>query len=271
MQYKVRAPSSGFVSAACVVLTALLLNATGCDRVPAISTPAPMATQTARTPDLTPGATPAETPLLEIPLEILSARDALLAFLRDRYPDKAPSDGVVWIGRSTAPTGALGISSYEFTADGWQMTIAAVSISPAKVQYEMGLEDPQRGLRWTARLDAAYGLLESNLNLGAEVLVVRGIVLAYVREHHAGQAPAEDVVWIGERTTPPGMMGHETCRFISSTSGGATAGNWRMTVEYDVVPPVQVAYRAELQQLGTEFVWRGQVDAEGAVLEYRQE
>jgi hypothetical protein len=269
VQYNVRAPSSKFAIAGCMALAALLLNATGCDRVPAVSTPAPTATQSVSTPDLTPGATPAETPLVEIPLEILSARDALLAFLRDRYPDNAPSDAVVWIGRSTAPTGVLGISSYEFTGDGWLMTVAAVSISPAEVQYEMGLEDPQRGLRWTARLDAAYGLLESNLNLAAEVLVVRGIVLAYVRERHAGQAPAEDVVWIGERTTPSGMVGHETCRFVSSTSAGATAGSWTMTVEYDLVPPVQVAYRVELQQLDTGFVWRGQVDAEGTVLEHR--
>jgi hypothetical protein len=203
-----------------------------------------------------------------IPLEILSARDALLVFLRNGYPDKAPPNGLVWSGRDTTPPGVRGISTYEFTGDSWSMTVAAVSISPTEIVYETGLDNAQTGMRWTGKFDATYDLLESNWNVAVEVLVVRETVLAWVREHYAGQAPAENLVWLGARTTLFGMAGRETCQFVSA-SGKATAGGWTMTVGYEPVPPAQVVYEVDLRQAGTGFVWRGQVDAEGAVLEHR--
>jgi hypothetical protein len=254
VQSKTRALSRMVTIVGLLSLVALLANATGCDWLPATLTPAPTATQT---------------PVVEIPLAILSARDALLAFLKNQYPGKAPADSVVWSGLDTTLPRVVGVSTYEFSGDGWVMTVAAVSVSPTQTLYEMGLNSSQAGLHWTARLDAAYHLLESNLNLAVEVLVARDTALAYVRKYYTSQAPADDVAWIGERTTPSGMVGHEICQFISAGSGEVAVGAWTMTVGYDLLPPLQRVYKVDLSQAGTGFVWHGQVDAEGTVLEHR--
>jgi hypothetical protein len=242
-----------------VGLVALLVSATGCDWLPSTPAPAPTATQTL--------AAPVQTPVLDIPPAILSARDALLLFLRNQYPGKAPAEGVVWSGRDTTLPRVVDVSTFEFTGDGWLLAVAALSTSPTEVVYELSLDNAQAGLHWTGRLGATYNLLESNLNLAAEVLVARETVLAFVRKHYSVEAPADNVAWIGERTTPFGMVGHEACQFTSTSSAAAEA--WTMSVGYDLLPPLQRVYKVDLSQAGTGFVWRGQVDAEGTVLEHR--
>lgn len=280
MQAKARVLSGTFAIIGLGVLAALMVgSATSCDWFRRTPTPTLIVTRTpVSTPTLTPTATPTQPPVVELPPEILAARDVVLVFLRSEYPDKAPPDGIAWTGRDTTPPGVVGVSTYEFTGDGWLMTVAALSISPTEVLYEMGLDNPQTGLHWTGSLDADYNLLGSNLNVPVEVLVTREIVLAYVRENYAAQAPAENLVWIGERTTPSGVVGHETCQFTSvaspagagrSTSGETGADDWTMTVDYDLVSPDQVVYEVDLRRASTGFVWRGQVDAEGTVLEHR--
>ena len=270
MLSKVRVLSALFAIVGFVFLVGLLTSTTGCDRLPLIPEPVLTATQTrVLPPTLTPPATPVETPVGDIPLETLSAREAGLAFLRDEYPAKAPADGMAWIARNTTPPGVVGLFSFEFTSDSWLMTVAALPISSAEIVYETGLENPQKGLRWAGRLDASYNLLESNLNVAVEVPVVRDTVLAYVREYHASEAPAENVVWIGERTTPYGLVGHETCQFTSIPLAQAASGGWKMTVDYDLVAPAPMVYKVELSQVDTGFVWYGQVDAEGTVIEHR--
>ena len=220
----------------------LLAMVTGCDRFQ-------------KTP------TPTATPSPDIPAEVLAARDAALAYLGHAYPGKAPRASITWVGRDTTLQGLVSVSSYEFTGDNWLMTIGVPTISPGNVIYEIELGHQETGFRWTGKLDAGHALLESNLNVAVEALVVRDMVLSYVREHYADQAPAENVLWTGERTTPEGSVGHESCQF--------TADNWAMTVEYDVVRPDQVTYPVEVRNSSTGFVWRGQVNAQGEILEHR--
>ena len=205
--------------------------------------------------------TPTATPAANIPVEVLAARDAALVYLRHAYPGQAPPEGINWTGRNITPPGLVGASAYEFTSSNWLMTVRTPIVAPSNVIYEMELSNQDSAFRWTGKLNASYTVVESNLDVAVEVLVVRDMVLSYVREHYADQAPAESLAWIGERTTPEGSIGHESCRF--------TANNWIMTVAYDVVRPDQVVYQVELRNSGTEFMWRGQVDAQGAILEHR--
>jgi len=228
-----------------VLVTALLLAImTGCDGFWKTPTPTP---------------TPAATPPADIPAAVLAARDAALAHLRLAFPDKAPSEGIHWTGRNTTPPDFPGVSSYEFTGDQWLMVIRTPLLSVDTLIYEMELSNQDTGLRWTGKLDASYAVLESNLDVAVEALIVREIILAYVRERYVDQAPGEDLVWVGERTTPEGSVGHESCRF--------TADDWTMTVDYDLDRPDQVIYSIELRNSGTGFVWRGLVDADGMVQE----
>nr|MBC7243928.1 hypothetical protein [Chloroflexota bacterium] len=239
---------------AIIAMTFLMGNITACDGF--WKTPTP-------TPTQPPTAVPTATATLpsDIPAEVMAARDAALAFLQTTYPGQAPPQGLSWVGRNTTPPGVVGSSSYEFVSGDWLMWIGTPQIAPGYLIYEMELTNQQTAFHWTGTLDANYTILESNLNVAIEVLIVREIVFAHVREHYPAQAPAEDLAWIGERTTPEGAAGRESYRF--------TARAWTMTVEYDLASPEQVIYEVELSNASTAFLWRGQVDAEGTVLEHR--
>jgi hypothetical protein len=206
--------------------------------------------------------TPTPTPPADIPATVLGARDAALAYVRLAYASEAPPEDVNWTGRNTTPPDQPGVSSYEFASDSWLMAIRTPLLAPDTLIYEIELSNQDTGFHWTGKLDASYAVLESNLDVAIEVLVVRDIVLSYVRERYSDQAPGEDLAWIGERTTPEGSVGHESCRF--------TADDWTMTVDYDLARPDQVIYRVELRNSSTGFVWVGQVDPEGMVQELQR-
>lgn len=205
--------------------------------------------------------TPTSTPSPDIPTEVLAARDAALTFLRERYPDAAPAAGIHWVGQDTTPPDASGVSSFEFTSGNWLMTIWVPLIAQDNSLYEMELDNQDTGFSWTGRLNTAYVILESNLDVNVDVLVVRDLVLDYYRDNYPASAPATDLAWIGERTTPEGAVGHEWCRFV--------ANGWSMVVDYEVDRPDQVSYNVELRNSDVDLLWRCQVNAQGEILEIR--
>jgi len=225
-----------------VLVVGLVVAASGCDWSRTTPTPTPTV----------PGG---------IPTEVLTARDAALVYVRQAYPSGAPPEGLAWIGQATSPEGLVGASSYEFVGGTWLMTIQVPVVSPDIVMYEIALGNEETGFRWTGELDASYGVLESNLDVAAEVLTVRDAILLYVEENYSHQAPVRDLVWVGERTTPEGSMGHESCQF--------TADAWTMTIEYDLVLLIRRIYHVQLSDSRSGFVWRGQIDVDWIVLEHR--
>ena len=141
------------------------------------------------------------------------------------------------------------------------MTIQVPVVSPDSLVYEVALGNEGTGFRWVGELDATYSVLESNLDVAAEVLTVRDAILLYVEENYSHQAPVRELVWVGERITPEGSMGHESCRF--------TADAWTMTIEYDLVLLARRIYHIQLSDARSAFVWRGQIDVDRIVLEHR--
>jgi len=205
--------------------------------------------------------TPTPTPAATVPSEIASAREAALAYLRHAYPQRAPPAGLAWTSRSTGARAVAGSSSYELASGKWLLTIGVPVIAPGELLYEMELSNQDTGFHWMGKLNDNYAILESNLDVAVDVLIVRDTILSFVREHYPDQSPAGDMPWVGERTTPEGSVGHESCRF--------TDGDWVMTVEYDLLPPDQMSYQVGLHRSDDSFAWRGQVDAQGVVLEER--
>jgi hypothetical protein len=166
---------------------------------------------------------------------------------------------IEWVGRNTTPPGTPGLSSYEFTGGNWLLTVWIPVLSVQTVIYEMALDNQDTGFRWMGKLREDYTVLESNLNVSFDVLVVRDLVLSYYRENHPADAPQEGLIWVGERTTPEGSVGHEWCQF--------TADGWSMAVDYEVARPEQVLYNVELRDSDAGVLWRCQVDAQGQILE----
>jgi hypothetical protein len=201
------------------------------------------------------------TPAAEIPAPVLAARSAALDFLRGAYPDEAPPQDMLWTARTTAPLGLSGVSYYEFASDPWLLAVSAVTVSAQDVLFELNLDNSDTGFSWSGKLDGDYAVFESNLEVSFEALVARDLVLAHVRDRYPVEAPREDVVWMGERVTPEGAVGHEVFQF--------TADEWSMVVQYDVVRPDQASYHTELARHDEAFVWHGRVDSEGMVHELR--
>jgi len=207
--------------------------------------------------------TPAPTPTAAagIPGEVLGVRDSVLVYVRQAYAGEAPPDGVTWVGQLSSPEDLVGVSSYEFASGTWLMTVQAPVVSLDLMIYGIELRNDVTGFRWTAKLDASYSVLESNLDVAAEVLAVRDAILLHVAENYSHRAPAEDLVWVGVRTTREGSMGHESCQFAS--------GAWTMRVEYDLVLPARRIYRVELGNSGSGFAWRGQIGVDWIIMEHR--
>ncbi|KPL20852.1 MAG: hypothetical protein AMJ93_10970 [Anaerolineae bacterium SM23_84] len=209
----------------------------------------------------TPTPTPTSTPAPDIPQEVVTALYAALDHLRLAHTGQAPPEDVRWSGLNTTPPLVTGVQSYEFEANGWRMAIHALLITGDASIYEITLTNPETTFRWTSKLTADYALLESNLDVAADVVVVRDIVLSHVKARYSDQAPAHGLTWIGKRTTPEGSVGQESCQF--------TANAWTMKVAYQLARADQVSYRVELRSLSNQFIWRGIVDPQGKVKEVR--
>ncbi len=209
----------------------------------------------------TPTPTPTSTPVPDIPQEVVTALYAALDHLRVTHTGQAPPEDVRWSGSNTTPPNITGVQFYEFEANGWRMAINTPLISGDASLYEIMLTNPETTFRWTSKLTADYALLESNLDVAADVLVVRDTVLWHVNGRYADQAPGHGLTWVGKRTTPEGSVGQESCQF--------TANAWTMKVAYQLARADQVSYRVELTNLSNAFMWRGIVDPQGKVKEVR--
>ncbi len=224
----------------CAVLLGAVVVIVGCDRLRA--TPVPTAT-----------------PTVDIPGPVLAARDAALSFLRERYEPQAPAAGLAWSGRRAADSESPALTTYEFAAGDWLLTVWVPMISQDVAIYEMALGNETTGFEWTGKLSQENVVQESNVGVRADVLIVRDLVLRYYRERYGASAPPERLVWLGERTTPEGSVGHEQCQFA--------AGGWLITVDYAVSRPDQALYSVHLADSGSGLQWRCQINAEGEILE----
>ena len=205
--------------------------------------------------------TPTSVPPPIIPEDVVAARDATLTFLRENYAEVAPPAGLQWSGVRTSATLA-GFASYEFTSGAWVMRVWVPTLAQDEVLYEIVLDNEPQGMKWTGRLDGSFGVLEFNLNVDVDVLVVRELVLGYYRDSRADSAPRGELVWLGERVTPEGSIGHEQVEFTST--------GWRMQVDYDAGRPDQVSYTVALQNTMSGVEWWCEVTPEGRILEIQR-
>jgi hypothetical protein len=87
---------------------------------------------------------------------------------------------------------------------------------------------------------------------------IRNLVIEYVKERHPDAALYLDTIqWEGGRATPQGLVGHEIYLY--------SGGNWTVTVEWDVVAPVHLAYEVIAEHMNG-IMWMGEV-REGKVTE----
>ncbi|MBL7184080.1 MAG: hypothetical protein ISS50_06485 [Anaerolineae bacterium] len=173
--------------------------------------------------------------------DLLAARDAALAFVRERYGDQAPTSELSWMEELATPELMVGAINYRFTAEDWVVTVDTAVVPPERRVYRTSVSNPTTGFWWEGRIDAQGRMTE-----GPEiVLTARGAALSYVSEHYGEQAPPPDLTWEGGRATPEGLIGGETFQY--------TTGDWVVTITYPVVAPENVVYHIVVANPTTGF------------------
>jgi len=87
----------------------------------------------------------------------------------------------------------------------------------------------------------------------------RDAALAYLVKAYGERAPALDLTWQEERTTPEGMVGSSSFQY--------TADDWAISVSFPVVAPEAIIYQVTVTDGRAGFAWQGEVDARGQVKE----
>jgi len=199
--------------------------------------------------------------------DVLAARNAVLTYLSGQFGDQAPPVGLAWVARLTTPEGLVGATSFEFTSGNWVLQLTYPIVAPGQEVYNITVDNSQTGFSWSGQVDANGQVMEdqapaneqSDATPDALVLSARDRVLDYLSKHYGDQAPAIDLIWASELTTPEGLLG--------SMSYDFTAGEWVMHLSYPVTSLDQVIYHITLDNAQAKFHWVGEVDAKGDVSE----
>jgi hypothetical protein len=98
---------------------------------------------------------------VETPEVVLTARDAALTYLIEIYPEQAPNPGLEWAVIMTTPDDLVGSSSYQFTADGWMISISYPVVAPEDTIYQVIITDSGSGFLWEGTVDASGQVKEA--------------------------------------------------------------------------------------------------------------
>jgi hypothetical protein len=131
------------------------------------------------------------------PLELLVARDTVLAYLRRAYADQAPGPDLDWQERETTPAEMVGSRSFEFSAAGWLMQVAFPIVAPEDTIYTISLTAPDGVLSWQGEVDAVGRITSST----------------------ADQGPLPVVAWLGHIASLPAGTAEEDVFILEPQAG----------------------------------------------------
>ena len=125
------------------------------------------------------------------PLEVLVARDTVLAYLQTQYGGQAPRSGLDWTGQETTSEGLVGARSFMFTAGPWTIQLEYPIVAPDEVAYTLTISSTDGGFYWQGVVDAV-GQITDQSGAVAEMPVVAW--LGHIASFPAGMS--EDDVFI---------------------------------------------------------------------------
>jgi len=230
----------------CLLLVAGALIAAGCGGATVVPTVAPSPTPVV-----------APTPTTGATVDRIGARDAALAYIRARYGADAPAADLTWTEEHANPAEMVGGEMYQYKAGDWLLTVSYPVVLPELTVYTVKMASTATGFGWEGQVGAGGQVIEG----GQLLLNAFDVALTHTWAQYGDEAPPAGLAWVGERVTPPDLVGAETWRY--------TAGDWVATITYPVVPADQVVFNITIQNATTAFMWIGSVDTNGQVLETR--
>lgn len=216
-----------------LILAALLLN--GCTRAV-----------------VRPTDTPAPTPE-PAPAEVIAARDAALAYIRQNFADQAPAAGLAWAARRATPEQILGAETYEFASGGWVILISYPIVRPDLTIYKIAVVNTAADFSWEGQVDVQGHVAAAP----GGVLHALRAALGYLAFNEPDKAPDPYLPWAETRTTPEGIVGAETYEYA--------AGAWTVTVSYPVVAPSAMIYTVVVENKADGLRWEATVEPTGLV------
>jgi hypothetical protein len=141
-----------------------------------------------------------------LPLEVLVARDSVLAYLQSEFGVQAPRPGLDWIGQETSPEGLVGARSFRFTAESWTIQIDYPVAAPDQVAYTMAISHSDGSFAWEGVVDAS-GNVTTRGGVGAEIPVIAW--LGHIASLPAGMAQEDVFILYPESGIEFGIRGME--------------------------------------------------------------
>ena len=222
------------------------------------ATVAPMAAPTVVptvAPTIAPTTAPTAAPTTGPTVDRTGVRDAALEYVRDRYGADAPAADLTWTEQYAKPAELVGGEVYQYTVGDWLITISYPVVLPELTVYTVKMANLATGFGWEGQVGGDGLVIEGEQQL----LNAFGVALAHAWAQYGDEAPPAGLPWVGERVTPPDLVGSETWRY--------TAGDWVATIIYPVVPADQMVFNITVQNATTAFMWLGSVDTNGQVTE----
>jgi len=235
-----------------LILSALVV--TGCGPITAQPTavPPPVVTKLPIVVPLT--SPPAITPTVAVEAsDVRAARDAALTYISEHYGEQARALSLSWTEEFT-PLNPFRLASYRYTAEDW---VVSTPYWTRPVVYQVVVTNRPTGFRWEGTIDASGQVTEQLAP--DDVRGARDTALAHLSERYGEQAPALDLTWAEERSTPDVWCGAGTYRY--------SAEDWVVKVYYPMMPPETVVYLVTVANRATGFHWEGQVDTAGGMTE----
>ncbi|NIM94660.1 MAG: hypothetical protein GTO18_13250 [Anaerolineales bacterium] len=105
------------------------------------------------------------------------ARDAVLTYVGGQYGAEAPPSEITWVEESITPEGLVGSSSFQYSADGWIVTVNFPVVAPEAVIYQVTIVNASTGFAWGGEVDPYGEVTESSFSTeGIEVIGWIGFV-----------------------------------------------------------------------------------------------
>lgn len=187
----------------------------------------------------------------------LEAREAAIQYIVEEHGAaeiEAVSD---WQVERLTPKGLLGREIWEFTAEGWTITVRWNVV--LKPDYEITIRTSAHGwLLWDGIVHADGRVDEIGWVENASSVTpawAKDKAIEYVQSMDLQARPPADATWKEERITPEGLVGSETYRYAFE--------DWQIDVRYPVIPIPD--YEVTMINLAIHFYWEGTVRATGAV------
>jgi serpin B len=115
----------------------------------AAETPAPNATDT-----------PGSDATVEPP-DPARARDAAMSYLTEAYGSPTSELDLAWTEEATTSPGLVGSSSFQYTADGWSVSVSFPIVAPGAVIYRVVVSNETSGFHWEGEVDARMRVTET--------------------------------------------------------------------------------------------------------------